>query len=100
MDKPIPEHIKKNLIPNKFVNTKFHNEGDPVYYDWVQTEPAPCDDCDRTVINRTVTYAYYDWPKPHWRVRCRFCGKFKHLKTGEFCVGNMSAHAKSALKQD
>lgn len=45
-----------------------------------------CDDCGRSVINRTVSSRIYQRPQLHWRHCCAGCRQFKNPDTGEFSI--------------
>lgn len=50
-----------------------------------------CQDCNKTVINRTVTRTIYHTPVPHWRTKCLACKMYKNPRTGNFDLDTRSA---------
>ena len=77
-DKPIPQHLL-DLIEFK------QGEGDtflrPCGY---KSNPKPCDDCGRIVIDRIVTIKKNGYPITHIREKCKSCDKYRNPVSGEF----------------
>ena len=75
MDKPLPTYLRERLEYDK-------NKG----MQKVVTDEQKCEDCDRTVVGRTLELR---WRRPsrcpgHWARRCNICKMYANPESGEF----------------
>jgi hypothetical protein len=84
MDKPIPNWIWQNLEKSDRKSSKM--PGDPQDYDWVETQPKPCEHCGDSVVDRRESQRIVFHPKLHWRRKCDTCKKYWHWEEGEYSI--------------
>lgn len=86
----------KNLIPQELTDRLIWKEpransaADDIQFPYVERiVPLPCEDCGKTLTKtRVVDSRRLQNPFPYINKVCRYCKKFAHPVTGEFCLEN------------
>ena len=86
--------IPKEIL-DRFVVEQPHAYDHPEDYKIVgiKAEPKPCDDCDRTVVNRHTSSRISIRPVKHWRTICDNCKCYHNPKNGKFDIPLRAANS-------
>lgn len=77
MDEPIPEWLEARIIKENHITVE------------IKPVAQPCDDCGRTVVNRTVRHSISrdGTRRNHIKSRCEICGLYRNPETGVYDCG-------------
>lgn len=73
--------VEKGLI--KEIRHKQVMEAEPSLYQVIPQQKA-CDDCNKIVTDRRVSYSKRQTPKAHVRIKCTGCNLYKNPNTNKF----------------
>jgi len=73
--------VEKGLV-REIRNNNFM-EAEPSLYQSIPQQKA-CEDCNKLVTDRRVSYSKRHTPKPHVRIKCTGCNLYKNPNTNNF----------------
>lgn len=76
----------KDLVEKGLLKEVRHSqvmEAEPSLYEVIPQEKV-CDDCNKLVTDRRVSYSKRNTPKPHVRIKCTGCNLYKNPNTNNF----------------